>query len=371
MEFEVRDRVMLKVLPWKGVVHFVKRGKLNPRYVRPFKVLAKVGKVAYRMELPQEFSKVHHTFHASNLKKCYTDEALVMPLEGIHIDDKLQFVEEPVEIMERKIKRLKRSRIPLVKVCWNSRRGPEFTWEPLGGNRTNQREASEQAISKHLGLLVLRNSLAQKAVLLHGEYPCSTRGRAAAIVQPWEDFKKLLMEEYCPDDEIQKLETEFWNHKLVGSNIDRSNDQNKNLGRDDRNKRQRFGRNFALTAPEQGMDWLSKLRAKIVCFEKIVQIPLSNRENSKVHGERPERNLKQLKTMKVNEPKLEDILVARDFCGVHLEDLSGLPLSREVEFRKDLIPGAMPVAKSPYRLAHTEMQELSNQLKELQDKGFI
>ncbi|GJS56562.1 hypothetical protein Tco_0629924 [Tanacetum coccineum] len=110
-------------------LRFGKRGKLNPRYVGPFKVLAKVGKVAYKLELPQELSRVHHTFHVSNLKKCYADEPLVMPLEGIHVDNKLQFVEEPVEIMEREIKRLKRSRIPLVKVRWNSRRGPEFTWE--------------------------------------------------------------------------------------------------------------------------------------------------------------------------------------------------------------------------------------------------
>ncbi|GKE63294.1 putative reverse transcriptase domain-containing protein, partial [Tanacetum coccineum] len=89
MEFEVGDRVMLKVSPWKGVVRFGKGGKLNPRYVGPFKVIAKVGKVAYRLELPQELSRVHHTFHVSNMNKCYADEPLVMPLEGIHVDDKL------------------------------------------------------------------------------------------------------------------------------------------------------------------------------------------------------------------------------------------------------------------------------------------
>ncbi|GKA49214.1 hypothetical protein Tco_0742172 [Tanacetum coccineum] len=92
MEFQVGDRVMLKVSPWKGVVRFGKRGKLNPRYVGPFKVLEKVGSVAYKLKLPQELNR-------------------------------------PVEILEREIKRLKRSRIPLVKVRWNSRRGPEFTWE--------------------------------------------------------------------------------------------------------------------------------------------------------------------------------------------------------------------------------------------------
>ncbi|GJR24595.1 putative reverse transcriptase domain-containing protein [Tanacetum coccineum] len=92
-------------------------------------VLEKVGSVAYKLELPQELSRVHNTFHVSNLKKCYSDEPLAVPLEGLHVDDKLRFVEEPVEIMDQEVKRLKQSRIPIFKVRWNSRRGPEFTWE--------------------------------------------------------------------------------------------------------------------------------------------------------------------------------------------------------------------------------------------------
>ncbi|GKC16312.1 putative reverse transcriptase domain-containing protein [Tanacetum coccineum] len=129
VEFQVGDRVMLKVSPWKGVVRFGKRGKLNLRYVGPFKVLEKVGFVAYKLELPQELSRVHNTFHVSNLKKCYVDEPLAILLDGLHIDDKLYFVEEPVEIMDREVKRLKQSRIPIIKVRWNSKRGPKFTCE--------------------------------------------------------------------------------------------------------------------------------------------------------------------------------------------------------------------------------------------------
>ncbi|GJV83652.1 putative reverse transcriptase domain, ribonuclease H-like domain, aspartic peptidase domain protein [Tanacetum coccineum] len=129
LEFSVDDKVQLKVSPWKGVVCFGKRSKLSPRYVGPFEVVERVGPVAYRLRLPQELVGIHDTFHVSNLKKCLADINLHVPLEEIRIDDKLCSVVEPIEIMDREVKKLKRSWIPIVKVHWNSRRGPEFTWE--------------------------------------------------------------------------------------------------------------------------------------------------------------------------------------------------------------------------------------------------
>ncbi|GKF33490.1 hypothetical protein Tco_0106690, partial [Tanacetum coccineum] len=106
---------MMKVSPWKWVIRFGKRGKLNPRYIGPFRIIAKVGTVGYRLELLEQLSRVHSTFHVSKLKKCMANEPLAIPLDEIQVDDKLHFIEELIEIMDREVKYLKQSRIPIVK----------------------------------------------------------------------------------------------------------------------------------------------------------------------------------------------------------------------------------------------------------------
>ncbi|GJR18475.1 putative reverse transcriptase domain-containing protein [Tanacetum coccineum] len=127
LEFQVEDRVMLKVSPQKGVIQFRKREKLNPRYIVPFKILKRVGPVAYTLELLEELSNIYSTFHISNLKKYLSDESLVIPMNELWLDDKLNFVDEPIEIIDQKVKQLRQSRIPIVKLKWNSKRGPKFT----------------------------------------------------------------------------------------------------------------------------------------------------------------------------------------------------------------------------------------------------
>ncbi|GJS80039.1 putative reverse transcriptase domain-containing protein [Tanacetum coccineum] len=129
LEFKVGDMVLLKVSPWKGAVHFGKRRKLSPRYIGPFKIIARVGHVAYTLELPEELKGIHSTFHVSNLKKCLAEGDVIVPMEEIQLDDKLHMIEEPIQIVDKEVKQLKQSRIPIVKARWNSQRGPEFTWE--------------------------------------------------------------------------------------------------------------------------------------------------------------------------------------------------------------------------------------------------
>ncbi|GJU31133.1 putative reverse transcriptase domain-containing protein [Tanacetum coccineum] len=129
LEFSVGDYVLFKVSPWKGMVCFGKKMKLAPRFVGPFEIIKKVGPVAYRFDFLEELNSIHDTFHVSNLKKCLADLILQVRLDEIQVDAKLNFIKEPVEILEREFKKLKRSRIAIVKVRWNSKRGPKFTWE--------------------------------------------------------------------------------------------------------------------------------------------------------------------------------------------------------------------------------------------------
>jgi hypothetical protein len=140
LEFEVGDDVLLKVSPWKGVIRFRKRGKLGPRFIGPFKVIARVGKVAYRLELPPELSQIHNTFHVSQLRKCLADESAHVPIDDIQVDERLNYVERPIAILERKTKSLRNKEIGLVKVQWQHRKGSEWTWEPEEEMRSNYPE---------------------------------------------------------------------------------------------------------------------------------------------------------------------------------------------------------------------------------------
>ena len=129
LEFQIGDKVLLKVSPWKGVVRFGKKGKLSPRYVGPFPVIQRIGPVAYRLQLPEELAGVHDVFHVSNLKKCLSDESLVVPLQDIEVNEKLKFIEKPLQIEDRKVKFLKHKRLVLVKIQWEFKREQEYTWE--------------------------------------------------------------------------------------------------------------------------------------------------------------------------------------------------------------------------------------------------
>ncbi|GJY23383.1 reverse transcriptase domain-containing protein [Tanacetum coccineum] len=228
---QIKDRLK------KGVVRFGKKGKLEPRFVGPFEIIEKVGHVAYRLDFPEELNGVHDTFHVSNLKKCLADLTLQVPLDEIRVDAKLNFVKEPVEILEREFKKLKHSRIAIVKIMYRVD-GGDFV--------------------ENCGNLWL-----------------------------------------------------FVNNILF-----------------------------------RGMDWLSNYKAKIICHEKVVRIPLPDGNVLRVLGERLEEKARFLMGVK----KQEKIVVVRDFPEVFPDNLSRLPPIREIEFRIELIPGATP---------------------ELQDKGFI
>ncbi|GKA28015.1 hypothetical protein Tco_0714183 [Tanacetum coccineum] len=127
MKLYMKENLEIDQLTGPALIHEHEK-IVKSKEIRPL-VIERVKTVAYKLELPQQLSRVHNTFHVLNQKKCMSNESLVISLEELRVDDKLHFVEEPVEVMDREIKQLKRSRIPIIKVRWNSKRGPEFTWE--------------------------------------------------------------------------------------------------------------------------------------------------------------------------------------------------------------------------------------------------
>ncbi|KAD5802769.1 hypothetical protein E3N88_14129 [Mikania micrantha] len=129
IDFDVGDRVLLKVSPWKGIIRFRKRGKLSPRYIGPFPIKARVGKVAYRLDLPEELNGIHPTFHVSHLRKYVADEQAHVPLDDVEVDDRLNYIEEPVAIVDTKEKQLRNKTVRQVRVQWKHRKGSDTTWE--------------------------------------------------------------------------------------------------------------------------------------------------------------------------------------------------------------------------------------------------
>ncbi|GJU19298.1 hypothetical protein Tco_1152640 [Tanacetum coccineum] len=180
MDFQVGDKVMLKVSPWKGVVRFGKRGKLNTRYVGPFKVLEKVGSVAYKLELPEELSKVHNMFRVSNLKKYYADEPLAVLLDGLHFDDKLQFIEEPVEIMDREVKWLKRSRIPIIKGAYGCILEVD---QQILGNFWSDLKCLTKQLCSHFKLLIIEHEVSELVVIIEQIVKVNQKARTLELKQ--------------------------------------------------------------------------------------------------------------------------------------------------------------------------------------------
>ena len=129
VEYNVGDKVFLKVSPWKGVVRFGKRGKLSPRYIGPYEILERVGPVAYRIALPMELAQIHDVFHVSMLRRYRSDPSHVIPRQTIELKENMSYVERPVQILDTRVKQLRSRRIPMVKVVWQNHPGKEATWE--------------------------------------------------------------------------------------------------------------------------------------------------------------------------------------------------------------------------------------------------
>ncbi|GJT55083.1 putative reverse transcriptase domain-containing protein [Tanacetum coccineum] len=203
LEFDVGDRVLLKVSPWKGVIRFGKKGKLAPRYVGLFEILERIGPVAYRLRLPEELSS---------------------------IDKTLRFVEEPIEIMDREVRSLKRSKISLVKIHWNSKRGLEFTWDCEDHMKSKYPQLFiDRAVKPEAALSISECAEGKKvkfaAATLQGpaltwwNSKFATMGLETVNRVPWTKMKQLMTTEFRPIEEIQRIEHKLWNLRVKEYNI--------------------------------------------------------------------------------------------------------------------------------------------------------
>ncbi|KAJ9536607.1 hypothetical protein OSB04_un000208 [Centaurea solstitialis] len=380
LEFQVGDRVLLKVSPWKGLIRFGKKGKLSPRFVGPFEILERIGPVAYRLDLPPELSSIHDAFHVSNLKKCLSEETVVLPLEKIQIDEQLRTTEEPIEILDREIKQLRRSRIPIVKVRWNSRHGPKFTWE-------------REAFMKDKAILVSESGL------VHALTFVERFDHSSAI---WYQYPpEGLTSEGCTISEVttthvgQKIPTAEVLVERRPTHVDVSSTAevvrtnvppmwlattSETLGK---GPSRHYNSDIGLTSEDISIDPPPITPNNYLISTYIPVIPTLNPNFPAPQVRQLRRKLRQpygkecvalmahVVDKEVKEKRIQDFSVVREYPEVFPEELPGLPPHRQVEFHIDLIPGAGPIAKSPYRLAPFEMQELSSQLQELLDKGFI
>nr|GEZ70034.1 reverse transcriptase domain-containing protein [Tanacetum cinerariifolium] len=346
-KFEVGDKVMLKVSPWRGVIRFGKRGKLSPRFIRPFKVIERIRPIAYKLELPDKLCVTHDIFHVSNLKRYFVNDDVVIPLGEVQLDDKLHFVEEPVEIMDRELKRLKQSRILIVKVRWNSRRpnvapvarectfadfmkGSPITFcvneGAVGLIRWIETTEMVFTVSKctKANKVVFAATTFQDQALTWWNSQVATLGIEVMTRKTWAEMKVMMTEEFCPPEEIQRMKAiaqrEADNKKRKWENFQGGNSSGGGNNNSNRN---------------------------------------NNNYNSNLVEKEPA------------DRRLEDVPVICKFPDVFPEDFPGLPPPREVEFKIELVPGAAPVACVPYRLTPSKMKELAKQLQELLDKGFI
>nr|GEW78784.1 putative reverse transcriptase domain-containing protein [Tanacetum cinerariifolium] len=354
-----------------------------------------VGPVAYRLDLPEDLNDVHDMFHVSNLKKCLADPTLQVPLDEIRVDAKLNFMKEPVRILDREFRKLKRGRIAIVKDC----RGMPRNMNPVTARNPHGRACYECGSTDHVRPACPRLNKAQRP---GGNHPNQkprepSKGRAFLLgVEEARQDSNIVTGTFTLNDHYATtLFDSGADYSFVSTTfipllrikpselgfrfeIEIARGQLEEIDKVIKGCRLEIkGYVFDIDLIPFGhgsfdwiigMDWLSNHKAEIIFHEKVVRIPLLDGKVLRVVGERPKEKVRLLMSVKTSDKYQEEIVVIRDFLEVFPDDLSGLPPGQEIKFRIELIPGATPVAKSPYPLKPSELEEFSGQLKELQDK---